>query len=725
MSIKTVVQSLCTILLTVNPASSAAPTDNPIADYYSGEKGYPAWTDRIAWDNAINMSLYDNGSNNFEKFENARDELFEQGGGVLYYPAGTYTFAVPEGPNGRGLLLKEGVVIQGEAPETDSKAVVDYDNAGLSSLGTIFDFTATEYGGPCLMNYIGGTPADVGTVGIAWVNLSHAYVFFGFDADSWASTWGAGDSWLSANSAHGWNARVPDGTHIMDVWTGDATAGKWDSGKLVHGSRRFVFGCKLTDAKIHNYAINKGNCSSFNADAESWRFGGVLSVYGSHVFVANNVVPRIGTSADNRLVVDINKALLALYQNRCDVTQRAGYYAEDVIVRDNWVYNKGNKSFEISGTWVVLRDNIAHKDYLGGTPSYNSCIDGSAIADYMNRGYDLGGMNFWAHNNEVRETGSGGNDGEGMLVQRHNEVETFSHAWTDNRAFAYANEAADKGYIAPYDVHVLGLLQLRNNTSGNVGIRKLESNQFADIAVVLNDADNGVAGTTANDFLSTCPGGTPSAPQNVTAEKVEDGIRIRWEDAANNEIGFRIDRKIGSGSATTIAYRPRHSQGGSNAGYAPDGSGGGGPCDCAAPAGFDFNPQEWIDYLAPSNAQISYRVVAVNCDDNDNGASDWVTVQSSATGATMMPHSGTTSQPIYKIHKNELSVTMPGRLGNEQRVNIAVFDHKGRTIINKDGILRRQRVRIPVGSTISDGRYLMRIRRSNTILFLTDICIAR
>ncbi|MBD3420184.1 MAG: hypothetical protein GF398_08720 [Chitinivibrionales bacterium] len=723
MSIKIGVQALCSFLFVLNIAAMAVPLDNPVANYYPGNRGYPGWTDRIAWDNVIDMSSYSNGADNFEKFENARDELFAQGGGVLYYPAGTYTFDVPEGPNGRGLLLKEGVVIRGEAPGSDTKANIDYENAGLSSLNTKFNFTATEYGGPCLMNYIGGTPADVSNVGIAWVNISRAYVFFGFNADSWASTWGTGDSWLSANSAHGWDARVPDGTHIMDVWTGDGTTGKWDSGKLVNGSYRFVFGCKLTNAKIHNYAINKGNCSSFNADAESWRFGGILSIYGSHVFVANNVVSPTGTSGDNRLVVDINKALLALYQNRCDVAHGAGYYAEDIVVCDNWVYNKGNKSFEISGTWVVLRDNIAHKEYLSGTPSYNSCIDGSAIADYMNRGFDLGGMNFWAHNNEVRETGSGGNDGEGMLVQRHNEVETFSHAWTDNRAFAHAGEAADKGYIAPYDVHVLGLLQLRNRTSGNVGIRKLASNQFADIAVVLNEADDGVAGTTANDFLSTCPGGTPSAPVNVSVEWAGEGVRVRWEDAADNEVGFRIDRKIGSGSVATIAYRPRHSQGSSGVSYAPSGSGGGGPCDCATPTGFNFNPQEWIDYLAPSDARISYRVVAVNCDDNDNGASDWVTVEGSATDAEMISFTEKTPYAIYTLHENELAVTLPGKLWDGQLVNIAVFDHKGRTVVCNDGVLHKQTVRMTVGNKFSAGMYLIRLRCGNNILFQSDICI--
>jgi len=88
------------------------------------------------------MAIYGNGANDFEKFENARDELAAQNGGVLYYPAGTYNFADhPSGPNtGRGLMLKKGVVILGDAPITDVKAIKDSVTPGLSTLGTKFIF---------------------------------------------------------------------------------------------------------------------------------------------------------------------------------------------------------------------------------------------------------------------------------------------------------------------------------------------------------------------------------------------------------------------------------------------------------------------------------------------------------------------------------------------------------------------------------------------------------
>ena len=106
--------SLTLLALLIVPAARAAdPTDNPVATFYSGPEGYPAWTDEVHWSHVINMATYPKGKTLFEKFEKARDELSE-GGGVLYYPAGTYDFSTM--PPGRGLMLVHGVVIRGEAP---------------------------------------------------------------------------------------------------------------------------------------------------------------------------------------------------------------------------------------------------------------------------------------------------------------------------------------------------------------------------------------------------------------------------------------------------------------------------------------------------------------------------------------------------------------------------------------------------------------------------------
>ena len=124
-------------------AAGVTPADNPVAAYYGPERGYPAWTEKIRWDNVIDMSRYTKGKTNFEKFENARDKLAADGGGVLYYPAGTYDFSEGpfDGPNGRGLMLRSGVIIRGEAPADRPRAV-----DGDLDLPTRFVFGTREVG---------------------------------------------------------------------------------------------------------------------------------------------------------------------------------------------------------------------------------------------------------------------------------------------------------------------------------------------------------------------------------------------------------------------------------------------------------------------------------------------------------------------------------------------------------------------------------------------------
>ena len=62
------------IAMTAPAIAADAPTDNPVATYYSGARGYAAWTDGIRWTRVIDMKQYRKGATEFERFENARDE---------------------------------------------------------------------------------------------------------------------------------------------------------------------------------------------------------------------------------------------------------------------------------------------------------------------------------------------------------------------------------------------------------------------------------------------------------------------------------------------------------------------------------------------------------------------------------------------------------------------------------------------------------------------------
>jgi hypothetical protein len=169
-------------------------------------------------------------------------------------------------------------------------------------------------------------------------------------------------------------------------------------------------------------------------------------------------------------------------------------------------------------------------------------------------------------------------------------------------SFAITNNTrgsgGESGYIGGYDVDVLGCLISWNTTAGFVGNDKNTGHTHNDAAYVDNVASS-IKGT-QGDVITTCPGGTPSAPTGITAMMAADSgyIEISWTDNASNEIGFRIDKKVGaSGSWNTVVYRPRKS------------------------AGDPLNEQKWRDYMAARGEENYYRVVAINCSDGDDGAS--------------------------------------------------------------------------------------------------------
>ncbi len=623
-----------TLLMLLSSAYCAVwsqPVDNPVAAYYSGDEGYPAWTDAIRWNNTLNMAAYTNGANDFEKFENARDQLHNQGGGVLYYPAGTYDFSdMPAtGPNGRGLMLKPGIVIRGEAP-ADGDAT-----DGNLALPTKFVFPfQTKKGGqvPKDWNIVGMMPAsgqelkDVDNVGVVWIDFEGAAVYFGAQM-TWGSTYANGGAWKSAKVKNTWKNRKPNGTHPMDPFCGSPM----NTGQYIgSGKGRLVFGCVFRNASVLNDVIDEG----YGADGFfAYKFGARVAIYASHVLVANNVMPkpdrsfkytqRTNSGQEKTILydygmtnaIDINKTFCNVNGNKHNKTT-GGYWKPGIVVKDNWFYNHGRKGTDISGTWMIVQNNHNQRDYLeegndvyGLGGGWELTLDGykesaaggsGSASDNESRGYDLAGQNLWVDGNYLTNTGSDpGNDGEGILAQRHGGTDINSWAYTHNN---HVRGSGEPGYLGGYDVHCYGFLIAFNTTNGEVGHIKAAGNNAVDVAFVKNTASKtrtDFGGT--KDLITSCPSGTPSAPKNVKADPQSDHIRLTWGDNSNHEIGYKIQRKIGkNGTWETVSYRPRKSN------------------------GTPGNPQQWNDYLAPSGKELYYRAVAINCSDNNNGASSEV-----------------------------------------------------------------------------------------------------
>ena len=653
---------------------SAQPTDNPAASHYGPDEGYPAWTSGIQWGNVIDMSAYTNGDNHFERFENARDELHAQGGGVLYYPAGVYEFDLPDmgfgpgiGPMSRGLMLKSGVVIRGETP-TANEAVVrtqpfpDFARGVETNLEpeTVFLFpthmrgtdpvtgtpnTAGEV--PSHWSFIGMTVgdgeetlADVNNIGVVNVTLEGGTIYWGYhtnrpermDEGNWFR-----DPWKNtpvfAPEGETWASHKPDGTHYMHAIHG---AAGWHQPVLA-GSGRLVMGVRINNGAPWNdmYHADRQSPSGTSLPDDhfaDYRFTGRISVHGSDIFVANNSIPRptknfvhraMTSNSGEQVVlfdysahigVDINKSNYGGKQDAETVqTPGSGYYFRNIVVRDNYIFNRGNKNFEVSGKWVSLINNHAEKWYWGNhfptshiaNPEAYPGADpegfisaggrifdghrwqtGITASDYMNRGYDLGGRNVWVHECTVINTGSAGNDGEGIMGQRHNNIETFSWSYTysthdtdnslDESLGAYPDgpivtRAEGGKWSGIYDMHASGFLAfktgVRTQSTGTIGILKPENNWILDVTITPNLLREPGSGLSINetghgagsDYLVSDHTEPVSPPANVHASVFPkgNGIDITREDTADNEMGFRVDRRVDRGPWNAVAYRPR------------------------------------------------------------------------------------------------------------------------------------------------------------------------
>jgi hypothetical protein len=553
----------------------------------------------------------------------ARDELNE-GGGVLYYPAGNYDFTTM--PPGVGLMMVPNVVIRGEAPSGHPMA-----SDGKLELATKFIFPFRERGGgkvPRDWNFIGLQPDDkksikgVSQFGICWVQLTGATIAWGPQVD-WGKTWGTAKSLLSDQIKGGWNARDPSGTHPIDALAG---GGKKYQGA---GSRRLVFGCVLEDAAVLDDFTDPGyGTDGFYTSTHCAR----IIAYGSRILVANNLLPRSNKNFRYRQKtdapkapkggstvvfdygktcgIDINKELLTFAR---DNGACPGYFEEGIVVRDNFVFNHGHTGFNIAGNWVTITGNKNDRlllrlndDVYGLGPSGALTLDGwenaKADSDNRSRAFDLAGRNLWIDSNGFSNTGSvPGNDGEGIICRAALGTPILSWAITRN---VHTRGAGSPSGLSGLDADCRGLLIGWNQTFGWVGNSiKRPDVKMTDCAFVANKCDRVIPDEKTRMRLNIAApilDGTeaPNPPMKVTVEAYKnDAVKIAWEGGAMSAVGFRVDRRIADGKWQPIAYRPPRVQGDAE------------------------NPQMWIDFTAPTGKALTYRVTTMNALDNDAGAS--------------------------------------------------------------------------------------------------------
>jgi hypothetical protein len=174
------------------------------------------------------------------------------------------------------------------------------------------------------------------------------------------------------------------------------------------------------------------------------------------------------------------------------------------------------------------------------------------------------------------------------------------------------------GSVGSTNADCHGLLIAWNETPGWVGNRLTAPAKMADCAFVANKClqtmpDKKTAAARGVPApLTVSPPMAPGPPTKVRAEVYQDdAIKISWLPGSGEAIGYRVERRIATGKWHVIAYRPPHLQGDPR------------------------NAQAWVDFTAPTGKDLTYRVAAINANDNDQGASAATTLMLSGGSA---PH---------------------------------------------------------------------------------------
>ncbi|MFZ4708083.1 MAG: hypothetical protein ACOYMF_18920, partial [Bacteroidales bacterium] len=94
------------VLLLLPSLLFAQPTDNPYTTKYGASNTH--WTNAINWNKVYNINSYA-GANWDAKLVNAQADVVAKGGGIIYFPAGTYNF-------NNDIELMSKVVLRGETP---------------------------------------------------------------------------------------------------------------------------------------------------------------------------------------------------------------------------------------------------------------------------------------------------------------------------------------------------------------------------------------------------------------------------------------------------------------------------------------------------------------------------------------------------------------------------------------------------------------------------------
>ena len=398
-------------------AVAAPPNEDPAVVY-----NLP-WTSKLAWQNAIDITA-EKGADTDAKLASAQAKLADQGGGVVFFPAGTYQFK-------QSIKLKDGIVLRGVPPDGETDARNE-----AYRLGSVLEFPKYQF------NASGdGTPIDTAFKAI-----------------------------VLENPATGSNTGVVDldinRGHILFKQAEDGTCGK----------NRLVVGCILRNTAFADPGVPDASIGQKPWQRHTWRFGAAIEVKSAeNLLIANNRLPMSGdddfkmdgyvvqiSDKEGKKPFEIDGVTFdydnrpGIYANHASLGGLGGQGPDDtpetnpqgfrkgIVIRNNYIFSTGRCAIGFSGDGTVCLENVVRfpKDVWRPTATGRDRTNGSSTND--NRAMEIRGWRWVVDRNDYEvyrnisfERKYLINDGEGLMHEDHANSIIKDSVLTNNRGNTY------------------------------------------------------------------------------------------------------------------------------------------------------------------------------------------------------------------------------------------------------------------------------------------------
>jgi hypothetical protein len=490
---------------------SGGPKDNAIASFY-GESAYP-WTREIRWNCVYNINDFSGAAG--DRFDQAQNAAVKNGGGVIYFPAGTYNFT-------EDIRLEDGIVIRGEDPPiTDAKS-------DLYSPPSKLTFPKYE---PQLSG--SGTPNDTAfkkilpasetgnkTIGIVNLDINRGAIALKSDIDETRAENVIifGDR---SNNVAAPDPNIPD-LSFQEPWQRYSYRFATNIGVTAR-QNILVANNRINDNITDNYEQPGYKLLSRDKKSILTYEDGKKAVfhYGNHYGIVVNRGSKDGG-----------------FKGAATPDTEPGLFRKGIVIRDNWVYHTMRVAIHAAGEGLIIQNNQIRDEankqwWLDPTGKREA----TGAVTLENRGIDWSGWNVIVDGNDyqvyrhtVGETGYMSVDGEGILIQECCGGTTVNGATITNNS--------GNAYIGLYKTRDIENVLIENNqiNGSNIFVQADTNNApFAmnDVKIINNEVGGSIIAR-----------GSSGGGNNLIRGNIGNGGNIKYSCSTvrvENNRGFEVE----------------------------------------------------------------------------------------------------------------------------------------------------------------------------------------